>query len=142
MACLLALCKLLSLMQGSSAGKMGSRTRLVFFFGSNVTFSFSQTQPWLVFRCYVNFFFFRSGLAREKMGSQTRLVFFFGSNVAFSFSQTQLWLVFLHYVNFFFSCKGLGRENQALGPGLASFPGLARSFLPLRPDHSLFFSVM
>ncbi len=41
----LALCKLLSLALGSSARKMGSQTRLVFFFGSNVTFSFSQTRP-------------------------------------------------------------------------------------------------
>ena len=42
------------------------RRDLFFFFGSNVAFSFFQTRPWLVFRCYVNFFLSLSGLAREK----------------------------------------------------------------------------
>ena len=49
MACFSVLCKLLSLMLGSSARKMGSRTRLFFITGSGAAFSFSQTRPLLVF---------------------------------------------------------------------------------------------
>ena len=95
MACFSALCKLLFLMlgssarksdsrtrliflPGSSARKMGSQTRLVFFFGSNVAFSFFQTRPWLVFRCYVNFFLSLSGPAREKWPPRPGLSHFSG----------------------------------------------------------------
>ena len=86
----LALCKLLFLMLGSSAWKMGSRTRLFPFFGSSA---------W-------------------KMGSQTRLFFLPKSSARKSGSQPQLFLppriqrtkishtarpklVFRHYVNLF-----------------------------------------
>lgn len=100
-------------MLGSSARKMDSRTRLFFLPGSGAVFSFSQTRPWLVFRCYVNFFLSRSGPAREK------------------------WALGPDFSHF----SGLARENQSLGPGLSFFPGLARHFLSPRPDHDLFLAL-
>ena len=54
------------------------RRDLFFFFGSNVAFSFFQTRPWLVFRCYVNFFLSRKGLARENQSLGPGLSFFPG----------------------------------------------------------------
>ena len=113
MACFSALCKLLSLMLGSSAWKMGSQTRLVFLPGSSAVFSSSQTRPWLVFRCYVNFFLSRSGPAREKWA--------LGSGLS--------------------SFPGLAQEKWAPRPGLSSFSGLTWRFLSLRPDGGLFLAL-
>ena len=107
MACFSALCKLLSLPQGSSARKMGSRTRLFFLPGSGAVFSSSQTRPWLVFRCYVNFFLSRSGPAREKWALGPDFSHFSGlahgkwaPRPGFSSFPSPA-LVFRHYVNLF-----------------------------------------
>ena len=114
MACFSVLCKLLSLALGSSARKMDSRTRLFFLPGSSAVFSFSQTRPWLVFRCYVNFFLSRSGPAREK------------------------WALGPDFSHF----SGLAHGKWALGPGLSHFSGLTWHFPSLRPNYGLFFGVM
>lgn len=114
MACFSVLCKLLSLALGSSARKMDSRTRLFFLPGSSAVFSFSQTRPWLVFRCYVNFFLSRSGPAREK------------------------WALGPDFSHF----SGLAHGKWALGPGFSHFSGLTWHFPSLRPNYGLFFGVM
>jgi hypothetical protein len=130
MACFSALCKLLSLMLGSSAWKMGSQTRLVFLPGSSAVFSSSQTRPWLVFRCYVNFFLSRSGPAREKWALGSGLSSFPGLAQENQALEPDL-----------SSFPGLAQEKWAPRPGLSSFSGLTWRFLSLRPDGGLFLAL-
>ena len=117
-------------MLGSSAWKMGSQTRLVFLPGSSAVFFSSQTRPWLVFRCYVNFFLSLSGLAQENQTLEPDLSSFPGLAHENQALEPDL-----------SSFPGLAQEKWAPRPGLSSCPGLTWRFLSLRPDGGLFLAL-
>ncbi len=88
----LALCKLLFLMLGSSARKMGSRTRLFFLPGFSAWKMGSRTR-----------LFFLPKSSARKSGSQPQLFFLPGSSVRISATKISLTtrpkLAFHHYAN-------------------------------------------